>query len=75
MSRIQAPLTLPKHPELLRKINEMSISIKLHHIAYKSKEVIAAFSSRPQPTYEEIVSLLDECRKAISEQREDPRKY
>lgn len=75
MSHIQRPLTLPKHPELLHEINEMMIAIKLHHISFKSPEVIKALSSNRQPTWEEILETLGASYKAINEQREDPRKY
>lgn len=64
MSHLHAPLTLPKHPDLLFRINEMIIDIRLHQE-----------KSTPAPSWDELVALLKEAYSAINEQREDPRKY
>ena len=79
MSHIQRPLTLPKHPELLRKLNQMCIDIKIHYLI-KTETIEPTQLSKLQfshevPTWEAIVELLTEARNAINEQREDPRKY
>lgn len=75
MSHIQRPLTIATYPELLRKINEMSIGIKLHHIIEPDKNVLEARINHDLPTWEDVIFLLNECRNAINEIREDPRKY
>ena len=67
--KLHEPLTLPKHPELLHEINEMSIAIKLHHLY--PQEIVKVNS----PEWEHIVELLRKCYDAINEQRYDPRKY
>ena len=80
MRSIREPLTLPKYPGLLHKINETIIGIKLHHnVNYKDyptrESLQIAQAGHKFPTMEEIIELLTECRNAINEQREDPRKY
>ena len=77
---IQAPLTLPKHPKLLKELNDMSIAIKLHHIEcdekkQKPEEWTKAASTKPVPTWEQVIELLGDAYNAINEQREDPRRY
>lgn len=80
MSRIQAPLILPKHPELLRKINQMCIDIKVHYLiknqdAESMSKLAQAQLQHDKPLWEDVIDILDKCRTAINEQREDPRKY
>jgi hypothetical protein len=77
MTRIQAPLTLPKHPDLLHRINKMSIDIKLSYLLKGENKERAekALGKGEPPTWEDVVNILDEARNAINEQREDPRKY
>lgn len=74
---IQAPLTLPKHPELLRKINQMSIDIALSHLA--DEETVKKLADQDRvilaPTWKDVRELLRDAYNAINEQREDPRKY
>jgi hypothetical protein len=77
MRSIREPLTLPKHPELLHKINETKIAIKLSYLA--SPEIREKLETDKReinpPSWDDIIDLLDNCYKAINEQREDPRKY
>jgi hypothetical protein len=78
--KIQEPLTLPKHPQLLEELNNMSIAIKLHHIDCAEKHEKAeawakAAATKPVPTWEEVQELLIRAYHAINEQRYDPRKY
>lgn len=77
MRRLHEPLTLPKHPDLLSKVNQMSIDIKLTHLAsaeIKNKMKKDNRIVKP-PTWEDVAELLRKCYSAINEQREDPRKY
>lgn len=74
------PLTLPKHPQLLDEINEMSIAIKLHHHypperTEKPEQWAKAQANCPCPTWENVTELLMRCYRAIDEQRESPIKY
>lgn len=80
MSHIQRPLTLPKHPELLHKINEMSIGIKIHYLIKpteldKMSSLALAQLQYDKPEWDDVIKILQECRNAINEQREDPRRY
>lgn len=80
MRKIQEPLTLPVHSELLEKLNNMSIAIKLHHIECEEKkqkpeEWAKAASTKPVPTWEDVQELIMRAYHAINEQRRDPRKY
>lgn len=80
MTRIREPFTLPKHPELLRKINEMNICIEVHYLIKNEDVESTSALARAQlehdkPTWEDVVKLLTEARIAIDQQREDPRKY
>ena len=70
MSRLHEPLTLPKHPVLLHRINDLSIAIKVHHIL-KDKSI----TSYEEPKWEDVIMILRDCYYAIDEQRENPRKY
>jgi hypothetical protein len=76
---LHAPLTLPKHGDLLKDINDMSIAIKGYHKIDWSKEKPGAEEAikkiHPEPTYDDIIDLLRRAYNAINEQREDPRKY
>lgn len=80
MSHIQRPLTMPKHPDLLRKLNEMSICIKVHYLI-KGEDVESvsklaqAQLQHDKPSWEDVIKILEDARNAINEQREDPRKY
>lgn len=79
MPRLHEPFTLPKHPKLLHDINEMSIAIKAYHKIDWSKEAAGAEEKLKErysePTYDDILDMLDRAYKAINEQREDPRRY
>lgn len=80
MSHLQEPLTLPTHPALLHKINELSIAIKLYYIV-KGETPIDNFNigkaqaNHEKPSWDNVVEILRECYNAINEQRKDPRKY
>lgn len=78
--KLHERLTLAKHPDLLNKINETIIGVKIHNIDSEEKkqkpgEYAKAATIVSAPTWENIVELLQECYKAINEQREDPRRY
>lgn len=75
--RIQRPLTLPKHRELLNEVNQKMIDIKLTHLVtpLQKASLEAAGRKIENPTWDEMVDLLCRCYQAINEQREDPRKY
>ena len=76
--KLHEPLTLPKHPELLHEINEMSIAIKLHHLSAQENpqnKIIAAKVRVNSPEWGDIVELLRKCYKAVDEQRETLKKY
>lgn len=77
--KLHEPLTLPEHPELLKKINETIIGITLHHIDTPQvgdrKEYEKAQRSHHVPTWDEIRTLLRDSYAAINLQRKDPRRY
>ena len=80
MRHIHESLTLPKHPQLLHEINEMSIAIKLHFLFIpssleESENLDKSKSWHEKPTWENMVDLLNKCYHAINEQRESPIKY
>ena len=77
MRKLHEPLTLPKHPELLRNINQLSIDIKLTHLADdETKKKLEDDGRRvTPPTWQYVVGLLREAYQAINEQRENPIKY
>lgn len=81
MRHLHEPLTLPKHPQLLHELNQMSIRIKAWHLikdgeggaTTENLEKLRAHNAWPE--WEEVVDLLHKAYHAINEQREDPRKY
>lgn len=80
MRHLHEPLTLPKHPQLLHEINQMSIRIKAWHLikpgenaSPESLDKLKAHN--PYPEWEEVVELLRRSYDAINQQREDPRRY
>lgn len=77
--KLHEPLTLPKHPDLLKEINEEIIAIKLHHVIRpedeeEAKRIAEARLRSEKPTWESISELLRRAYNAINEQREDPRR-
>lgn len=77
---IREPFTWAKHPQLLERINETIIGIKVHHNVnykdYPTRESLKKVQEgHSMPTMEQVMELLKECYNAINEQREDPRKY
>jgi len=77
--KLHEPLTLPKHPNLLHEINQMSIRIKSWHLI-KSNEITPEQLDKlrahnPHPEWQEVVDLLRRAYDAINEQRENPRRY
>lgn len=83
MSRERIPFTLPRNPDLLKKINDMCINIKTHHLLkisesdsekYKS-DINTLKNTNPIPTWEEVVKLLDEVYADINRDRFNPIKY
>lgn len=80
--KLHEPLTLPKHPELLHEINNMSIRIKIWslipteemaHLTEQQRDDM--YAKNPKPEWSEIVDLLIRAYNAINEQRENPRRY
>lgn len=77
---LHSPLTLPKHPQLLHELNQMSIRIKSWHLIKEGEGATAEQLDKlkahnPCPEWKEVVELLEKARNAINEQRQDPRKY
>lgn len=78
MRHIREPLTLPKHPQLLHEINQMSMRIKtwkLNNEEMTLEQMEKLQSHFPNPKWSEIEDLLMRSYTAINEQRENPRKY
>lgn len=80
MSHIVAPFKMHKHPELLHKINGLSIGIKLHYTLKPEGEggeekLRIAKGNHPAPTWEDVLEVLKESYDVINEIKEDPRKY
>lgn len=79
--KIQDPLTLPKHPQLLHEINQMSIRIKAWHLidwkdpAYTAEQKDKLLSHNPYPDWEEVEELLMKCYRALNNEREELRKF
>jgi hypothetical protein len=77
---LHEPLKLPKHPQLLHEINQMSIRIKSWHLIKEGEGATAQQldelrSHNSNPDWQEVVELLRKAYNAINEQREDPRRY
>lgn len=72
MSRLHAPLTLPKHGELLNEINQTIIDIKIHNDDSVPNKLRIIHTKH---SWEDITNLLRKCYNAINEQRESPIKY
>lgn len=75
---LHAPLTWPKHGDLLEEINNMKIAI----VAWYAEEgslnpdgIKGLRERHKKPSWAEIQDLFQKCYNAIDEQREDPRKY
>lgn len=78
MRHVHKPVSWPKHSDLMDEVNDMCIAIKIHHCPFDEtvKEAIEkARATTPNPTWDNVVELLNKCYRAINEQREDPRKY
>lgn len=79
MRVIRSPLTLPRNPELLKKVLDMKIAITLHHFDLSDTEdpeaVYKARNAHAKPTWENVVALLKECYDEINKDRESPIKY
>lgn len=71
------PFKMHLHPELLHKINGLSIAIKLHHILKTQiGDDIDKFDKiYPDPTWENVIDVLSEAYKVIEQLKEDPRRY
>ena len=76
---LQEPFTMAKHPELLKRINELMIDIQLHHYDLskeKDQDSIKRAQLRTRkPTWENVVKMLEECYNVINSKRENPVKY
>ena len=77
---LHEPLKLPKHPQLLHELNQMSIRIKAWHLIKEGEGATAEQLEKLRahntwPSWDEVVELLAKARNAINEQREDPRRY
>ena len=78
--KLHEPLTMPKHPQLLHELNQMSIRIKSWHLIKEGQGATAEQLDKlrahnPSPDWKEIVDLLERARNAIDQQRENPRRY
>jgi hypothetical protein len=66
--RIQQEPQRHIHDDLCGELNEMSIAIKLHKIdlsdqsAIQQAKIGEARKRHPEPTWEDILSLIDRCR-------------
>jgi len=79
MSRLHAPLTLPKHNKLLEEINQTIVDIKFHDDEKPmmlEKETLEDLRKKHNKhSWQDVCELLGRCYNAINEQRLDPRKY
>lgn len=79
MPRLHEPFKMHLHPELLHKINGLSIAIKLHHTIKPDDDAIdkvnEAKTRHPEPTWEDVIDVLSEAYKVIAQLKEDPRRY
>lgn len=79
--KLHEPLTLPKHPELLHQLNQMSIRIKAWHLIKEGEAGVTTEdlnklrAHNAWPEWNEIVDLLNLAYHAINEQRENSRRY
>jgi hypothetical protein len=79
MSRLQEPLKLPKHPQLLDEINQTIIDIKFHDdekpMMIPTETLTDLRKKHTKHSWQDVCELLRKCYNAINEQREDPRRY
>lgn len=82
MSRLHEPLQQHVHDKLCSEVNNVLISIKLHHdeqIARESMEqqnkIIEARSRHPQPTWEDMIDLLTRVRDEMNNCRVPFKRY
>lgn len=74
--RLHEELSFPKHGNLMKELNEMSIRIKLHltdvsdESASQQAAILEARKNHPNPTPEEIVGLLERCYREMDQCRE-----
>jgi hypothetical protein len=79
MSRLQEPLTLPKHSKLLEEINQTIVDLKFHDdekpMMLENKVLEDLRKKHKKHSWQDVCELLGRCYAAINQQRENPRKY
>ena len=80
MSHIREPFKQHVHPELLHKMNGLSIRIKVHYLlnpenAADAEKLRIAKGNHATPSWDEVVEVLEEAYDVINRITEDPRKY
>lgn len=78
--KIREPFTLGKHDRIQHEINEMMISIKLHHTnpperTDKPEQWAKAQSLTKKPSWEDVLELLDRSYREMNGCRYNPIKY
>ena len=72
-------LSLPKHPELMKELNDLSIAIKLHYtinpLLENTEKLKMIREGVPKPTWREVTKLLEKVYKKLDEERYNPIKY
>lgn len=79
MSRLHEEISLGKHREIERQLNDLSIRIKLWKIAVLDEDqqakMNAARVNHPEPNWTEVAHMLDEAIQEMHSCREVMRKY
>lgn len=79
--RLSEPPSMQKHGQIMHELNEMSIRLKIHkkdiseESAEQQAKIIEARKRHPDPTTEEIISILERCRDEMDLCREPYKKY
>jgi len=79
MRHLQEPLTLPKHPQLLHELNQMSMRIKVWHLMdwskYTKEQQDKLQAHNAWPEWKEVEELLMQAYRALDQERYNPVKY
>jgi len=73
MSRLHEELQQHIHGDLVGDCNDMSIRIKIHRkdlseeSAEQQAKILEARRRHPEPTWEEILDLIDRCRDEMNQ--------
>ena len=84
--KVVRPFTMPKNPQLMKKINDACIQIKLHHTIIDDTNPIPttqdyeqrleqARQTYPAPTWLGMVELLNEVYQHLNDDTYQPVKY